>query len=327
MGRKTLVASILAVVLLLTVASPRMAVLGAWGSPADTDVSQPAPVNNLGRVLGAPFRALGKLFGGGKKNKPISKITDKDIKKFETFEVKRVKDAKNPPVVKTEAAPAAGTGAAPVTPGNPENNEAVFAEHVRKGREFLNAGQLNEAISELTRATSIKPTSGEAQMLLGVAYDRKGLGSRARDAFETALHAPDDKAMHLNNLGFLLYRQGEFNEAIKYLKKAAKLNPADNRIWNNLTTAQLAAGKFDDAYKSSAQVLGEFESRLKIAKRLEWRGHTKEAIKYLEKAQALQPGSAEVLSQLATLYTTTGQQEKADKARQALTVANASTQK
>ena len=312
--RRTLL--VVLMVLLATTAIPGVRVLGAWGSmPDTTGVEQTTANNNVGKILGAPFRALGKLFGGGKKNKPVSKITEKDIKRFEGSQVSRVTDAKNPPVTK------------PAEISIDQNS----VDHVRRGRELLNAGQLNEAIAELTQAASIDPKSGEAHTLLGIAYDRKGLGGRAREEFEAALHAPDDQAMHLNNLGYLLYRQGEFDDAIKYLKRAAKLSPKDERVWNNLAMTQLAADKFDDAYKSSVVVLGEFESRLKIAKQLEFRGYLKEAIKYLEKAQTLQPKSAAPLSQLVALYVSTGDTRKADVARQSLaalqTVATAPTQK
>lgn len=302
--RKTLMATMVSMVLFLAIAIPSERVIGAWGDVRDiSETEQTAPANNIGKILGAPFRALGKLFGGGKKNKPVSKITEKDIKKFEGSKVSRVTDAKTPPV---SPKPAEVSG------------DQSSVDYIRRGRELLNAGQLNEAIAELTQAVAIDPKSGEAHTLLGVAYDRKGLGGRAREEFQTALHAPDDQAIHLNNLGYLLYRQGDFDEAIKYLKRAAKLSPKDERIWNNLAMTQLAADKFDDAYKSSVVVLGEFESRLKIAKHLEWRGYLKDAIKYLEKARAIEPKSTAPLSQLATLYASTGEIEKAAAARESL---------
>jgi Flp pilus assembly protein TadD len=307
MRRKTLVALTVSIALIVMLATPRFGTVRAWTMSASTGDQQRTQVNNIGDALSAPFRALGKLFGGGKKkNKPAAKITEKDIKKFESSHVSQIKDAQTP----VATSPAAIT--------TPEDG-SMLAEHLRKGREFLQAGQLNEAIAELTLAASINPKSGETQTLLGVAYDRKGLGARAREAFEAALHAPDDQAMHLNNLGFLLYRQGDFDGSIKYLKRATKLGPNDTRIWDNLATAQLADDRFDDAYKSSLHVLGEFDSRLKIAGRLESRGHLKEAIKYLEKARAIQPKSTETLSELATLYDRTGQDEKALVTRQSLT--------
>ena len=301
MRRKILAAAVF-VMLLVALSTPHFGSVGAWEKPAGSEEQQ-ITTNSFGSVLGAPFRALGNLFRGKKKKAPVSKITAKDIKKFESSEVKRVNDAKTPQVT-------ALTG------------EATVADRIQRVRELLNAGRLNEAIEELVTVLAMAPKSGEAYTLLGVAYDRKGYGARAREALEMAVDTPaanpGEQAMRFNNLGFLLYRQGEYNDAIKYLKRAAKLNPAETRIWNNLTTAQLAVEKFDDAYKSSVQVLGEFESRLKIGDRLAWAGRTKDAIKHLEKARALQPASTEVLSRLATLYVGTGQDEKAEIARQTL---------
>jgi len=302
--------------LALTIAIPRRIVIGAGGlgvsEPDATTEQQRTELNSFGSALGAPFRALGRLFGGGKKRKPISKISEKDAKKFEGTGVTRVNDAQTP---------------SPVAP----TTEGTAADHFQRGREFLNAGRLNEAIAELTFAVSLDPKSGEANTLLGVAYDRKGLSDRARKSFETALHAPDDEAMHLNNLGYLHYRHGEYDQAIQYLKRAAKVNPGDARIWNNLAMAQLAMEKFDDAYKSLVHAVGEFESRMRIASNLEWSGYSKKAIKQLEMARAIQPNSSEVWARLAKLYDSTEQPEKADVARQSLnslrTVANVPVQK
>lgn len=301
MGRKIVLATAVLIVLLVALTTSPFSNVGAWEKPAAAPDEQTITANNVGNIFGAPFRALGNLFRGGKKKKKESaaKITEKDIAKFESAEVSRVTDAKTPRVTSTI-------------------DDRSLTARIQRARELINANQLNEAITELAVAASLDPKSGEVHMLLGIAYDRKGLGARARDAFQTAAHSPDDQAMHLNNLGFLLYRQGEYGDAIKHLKRAAKLNPAENKIWNNLALVQLAAEKYDDAYKSSVHVLGEYGSRLKIAQRLESRGRAKDAIKHLEKAHALQPASTEVLSQLAKLYDSRGQNEKAQVARQAL---------
>lgn len=299
MGRKIVLATAVLIALLVALATPRFSNVGAWEKPAAND-EQRTTANSVGSIFGAPFRALGNLFRGGKKKKKdAAKITDKDVAKFESSEVNRVTDAKTPPVTSSTDA-------------------RSMAERIQRGRELLHAGQLSEAITELAIAAALDPKSGEVHMLLGIAYDRKGLGARARDAFETAAHSPDDRAMHLNNLGFLLYRQGEYGDAIKHLKRAAKINPGENKIWNNLVLVQMAAEKYDDAYKSSVHVLGEYGSRLKIAERLESRGRTKDAIKHLEKARALQPASTEVLGRLVKLYLDTGQEERAQIARESL---------
>lgn len=309
MGRKTLTAALVSLALLLTISVPSWPASSAVGfnpnDPDGTTASSEQPKkegNSLGRALSAPFRALGRIFGGGKKrNKGPERISEKDIAKFESAQVNRVNDVRAP--------------APPLAPARDNN----ASDHLQRGRELLNAGRLNEAIAELSLATSIDPASGEAHTLLGVAYDRKGLRDRAQQSFETALHAPDDQAMHLNNLGYLLYKNGDYDEAIKYLKRSVKINSEDLRIWNNLGMAQCGAGKFDDAYKSFARAGGEFQARVKVAAYLERQGYAPKAIKQLEKARKLQPGSTEVLARLAALYDVEGRSTQAAEARTTLT--------
>ena len=254
--------------------------------------------NGFLRALKAPFKAIGRLFGGGKKNpNKIERISAKDIKKFESALANRTDNSQ------------------PMAPANQPAPSSSAIEHLEKGRTFLSAGNLNAAITELSTAVSLDPKLSEANTLLGVAYDRKGLNDLARQSFEGALHDPSDQAMHLNNLGYLEYTHGEYKEAVKYLKRAAKLAPDDQRIWNNLGLAQAELGKFDDAYKSFARAAGEFKGHLNMAARLESQGSTDKAIKHLEKALALQPNSSEVRGRLATLYDRSGKTEEAQKIR------------
>jgi Flp pilus assembly protein TadD len=261
--------------------------------------------NGFLRALKAPFRAIGRLFRRGKNDEnKLQRISQKDIKKFESAPANRIDNS----------APVA------VSPGekSTSSTETSATDHLQKGRALLNSGNLNGAIAELSIAASLDPKLSEAHTLLGVAYDRKGLNDRARQSFEVALDDPNDQAMHLNNLGYLQYERGEYKEAIKYLKRAARLAPNDQRIWNNLGLAQAELGKFDDAYKSFARVAGEFNGRLNVAARLESQGSTDKAIKQLEKALALQPNSSEVLARLVTLYDRTGRLVEAQKARNSL---------
>src|SRR5216684_2086492 len=196
MRRKTLTAALVSMALLMTLILPAWYVFGAGGinlhdPDVETAAEQPKkPDGSLSRAISAPFRALGKLFGGKKHNRP-ERLTEKDIAKFEGARASRVNDARTP------AVPAAPAG------------ESSAADHLQRGRELLNAGKLNEAIAELSTAASLDPNSSEAHTLLGVAYDRKGLRDRAQRSFEAALHSPDDAAMHLNNLGYLLYKNGD----------------------------------------------------------------------------------------------------------------------
>lgn len=261
--------------------------------------------NSFTRALGAPFRALGRLFGGGnsnKKNEPSSarKISEKDAATFESAKLSRVKDARSedstPPVVL---------------------NQPVDV-HLKNGRELLNAGKVNEAIAELSAAESADPNSAEIQNLLGVAYGSKGMNDRALKAFEAAVRADKNNAQYLNNYGFLLLQTSDFEAAVKYLKRAAKLSPNDARIWNNLAIAQCQRGKFDEAYQNFVRAVGEYDGRVNMAAQLLAQGLGQEAIKHLEVAHSLRPDSTEVLSRLTGLYRMTGRITDAENTRRNL---------
>src|SRR4029079_6429346 len=176
------------------------------------------------------------------------RISEKDEKKFESTKVTRIKDASIQPIETPTAANATIASAANnTTSATPNtNNTSQFDAYLQKGRQLLIAGNVDGAISELSSAASLNPKSAEVNNLLGIAYESKGLRDRALQSFEVAVHAEENNAEHLNNLGFLLYKNGDFEKATKYLKRAAKISPNDARIWNNLALTQCAREKFDD---------------------------------------------------------------------------------
>jgi Flp pilus assembly protein TadD len=226
--------------------------------------------NRFVRALKAPFKALGRLFGrGGKKDdNKFHRLTQKDVKKFETAKLTRITDA---------------TMVAAVSPPSGEVTPASQLEH---GRNLLNAGNLNEAITELTQVINADPKIAEAYNLLGVAYQIKGLSDLSKRSFESALKLDKHNAQILNNLGYLFYVKGEFKPALERLKKAARLAPDDTRILNNLGLAQSQLGHFDDAYKNFLRAGGEVQGRLNMANRLELAGRSEEALKYFDEAKA-----------------------------------------
>jgi Flp pilus assembly protein TadD len=271
--------------------------------------SQKKKGNSFLRALGAPFRALGQLFSGGKKNEQQARRTnEKDAVKFETTKVTRIKDATIQPIEPSSAPAAAPTA----------ETTSQFDVHLQKGRELLVAGNLDDAISELSTAASLNPKSSEVNNLLGIAYEGKGLRERALQSFEVAVHSEENNAEHLNNLGFLLFKSGDYERASKYLKKAAKLSPKDARIWNNLALTQCQRGKFDDAFDSFVKAVGEFDGHVNLAAQLQSRGYAKDAIQHLEKAQAIRPNAVAVLTKLVALYEMTGRPTDAENTRRSI---------
>jgi Flp pilus assembly protein TadD len=269
------------------------------GSATGSNMDTKKGGNKVVKVLTAPFRAFRRLFGGGKDDSKIQRLTEKDVEKFESTGTARVNDSYSPAV----AQPSASGDA---------------KEHLAQGKMLLSSGRVNEAITELSIAASLDPRLSEAHSLLGVAYDRKGMHDRAADAYDRAIKADPEDAQTLNNLGFSLYQNGNYRAAVDKLKKAARLAPTDQRILNNLALAQCRLGKYDDAYKNFARAGGELTGRLNTAVILERMGRDDEAIKQYEAARKVQPNSAVALQRLADLYRRNGRASEAEAAQSAL---------
>lgn len=289
--------------------SEEVAMLDATSRDAD---GQSKGDNTFVKVLKAPFKAIGRLFGAGKKDddKP-QRLSRKDVKKFETVGAAKVVDARTtgfetPAVEKVDPAAAA---------------LAPAQENLERGRALLNSGNATDAIAVLSTAVSTDPTLHEAHNLLGVAYELKGLRERAFESFQKALKADEDNGEYLNNLGFLYFKNGDNDKAVKYLKRAVKVAPQAQRYWNNLGLVQAQRAKFDEAYDCFVRAVGEYQGHINVANRSQTMGYDKIAIKHLEEARVLRPATAEILLRLAVLYKRTGNDELAAEANAALVAA------
>lgn len=272
--------------------------------------------NRFVKVVTYPFKAVGRLFGFGKKSDPnkLERLTEKDVKKFESAKVAKVTDARSitPAPTTDGAAPAA-----PDTKSTLDSDQALARIYLADGRKAFDNRDANGAIAALTRAVSLDPKLYEAHNLLGIAYESKGLRNNALESLKASLKGDNDQPEHLNDYGYLLMKDRDYERAVKFLKRAVKAKP-DERFLNNLALAQVELGKFDDAYKSFERAVGEFQGRLNIATRLKRLGWDKKAIEHLEKARALQPASMAVLADLVVLYERTGKTEEAAEANKTL---------
>ncbi|MFL6254390.1 MAG: tetratricopeptide repeat protein [Pyrinomonadaceae bacterium] len=281
-------------------------VVATSGAESGSDAAAPQKKGGglFGKILKAPFKAVGKLFGRGGDDGHLARMTEKDAERFESVGVVRVEDRDNQrPSMSDEGGDA--------------------RDYLERGRAMLEDGRLNEAIAELSRATSLDPKLTQAHSLLAVAYDRKGLHDRAEDSYRHAMDVNDRDPQALNNLGYSLYLSGNYRAAVDRLKRAARLAPSDARILNNLALAQVRLGKYDDAYRNFARADGEFNGHANLAALLVRTGREDKAVEHLEAARKLQPESQNVLRQLAEVYERTGRSDKAADARQALAAIDA----
>ena len=278
----------------------------------DVENGQSKGDNTFVRVLKFPVKAIGRLFGIGKKDDhKLQKLSRKDVKKFESVGTAKVVDART---TGPDAAPAQPSDNAPAL----DPALASAQENLERGRTLLNSGNINDAIACLSTAASTDPKLHEAHNLLGVAYEAKGMRDRAFQSFEMALKRDEHNAEYLNNLGYLHFKNADYDKAAKYLKRAVRVAPEVQRYWNNLGLAQAQRAKFDDAYECFLRAVGEFGGHMNVANRSQAMGYDKTAIKHLEQARALRPATAEILLRLAVLYKRSGNAELAAEANTAL---------
>ena len=277
--------------------------------------------NKFVKVITAPFKAIGRLFGRGAKkdDNKFHRLSEKDVKKFESAKMTRVVDARTPAPPEPANTPDPVTGNTSVEGDAQalELNQTLAREHLKRGRELFSQNDIGGAINSLVMAVSLDRKLWDAHNLLGIAYEMKGLRSKALESLETALKADKDQPEHLNDFGYILMKNGEHSRAVKYLKRAVKAQPDNQRFLNNLGLALVQTGKHDEAYKAFEKAMGEFEGRMNIAVRLLRLGYDKEAIKHLEICRKMQPNSLDILHRLAVLYARTGQPEQAEEANQA----------
>ena len=267
-----------------------------------TDAPRKKGGNKVVKVLAAPFKAFGRLFGGGDDKNKIHRMTEKDAERFETVGVTRIEDARTPATKR-------------------ETSSGSAREHLEVGRAYLLEERYNEAVSELSLAVSLDSKLTEAHNLLGVAYDKKGFGERAKESFQRAVKLEED-ADTLNNLGFSFYQNGNYRAAIDRLKRAAKLAPTDERILNNLGLAYVRLGKVDEAHKAFTRATGPLTGNLNMAKMLERFGREDDAIRYYEAARQIEPNNTIALRRLADLYQRVGRVTESEGARTALAMAS-----
>src|ERR1051325_781435 len=277
-------------------------IIDSNGSPVGQNKEGKKGGNKLARIFKAPFKAFGKLFGGSRDENRMRRLNEKDVAKFESAPTMRVSDN----VTMNES--------------NVPSTKGTAREHLMNGRALLDTGRVNDAIAELSLAASLDPSlRGEANGLLGLAYDQKGMRERAKESYERAMKDAPEDAQTLNNLGFSLYQNGNYRAAVDRLKRAARLAPGDQRILNNLALAQCRLGKYDDAYKNFARAGGELTGRLNTAAILERLGRDEEAIRYYEAARRIEPNSSITLPRLVDLYRRMGRTSESDDAQRALT--------
>ena len=91
------------------------------------------------------------------------------------------------------------------------------------------------------------PSCWMAHYNLGIVLSKQGEAEQAIGHYRRAVDLRPDYAEAHYNLGRLLAEQGRFDDAIAHYEKAAAINPADAEAQNNLGVTLFGIGRADDA--------------------------------------------------------------------------------
>jgi tetratricopeptide (TPR) repeat protein len=111
-------------------------------------------------------------------------------------------------------------------------------------------GHLDKAISLLSEGTQTHPHSATLYNNLAVALEAKGRAEEAKGAAENGLHEDAGLPQLHKNLGDLLYRAGQLDEALESYQRAVKYNERlGPDVWRRLGNIRLKREERDEAIR------------------------------------------------------------------------------
>ena len=127
-------------------------------------------------------------------------------------------------------------------------NEALEkkADLLMAHKEFLSAIHVYESV--------VLP---DAQVLnkTGIAYEKMRMFDRAKADFEQAMTLNPRLSGPSNNMGTVLYAEGDLRKSERFYKKALKLDPRNASIYNNLGTLYFTKRKMHKGVEAYQQAL------------------------------------------------------------------------
>jgi tetratricopeptide (TPR) repeat protein len=130
------------------------------------------------------------------------------------------------------------------------NDERNARLHFRMGVISDKLGRRHEAIASIKRVLELQPEDTEALNYLGYTYADMGIHLNEAEALiQNALQKKPDDGYITDSLAWVYFKQGRFEEALKWLTKAEKLVPDDPVILEHLGDVHRQLNSKDKALK------------------------------------------------------------------------------
>ncbi len=194
---------------------------------------------------------------------------------------------------------------------NPENHRALN----NFGAELNDAGHLDLAIREYSKALEIKPDFSDANNNLGSALMQRGQLEEAIQCFSKALQNKSRFAAANNNMGVALSLKGDLNGAIRYFKKALSITPLFAEAHNGLGNTLAQQGHVEKAMLEWAKAVEIDPHYVKphynMGVAFEQKGDMRKAKKSFSEAVRINPDYAQAYSKLGSISARQGDYKSA----------------
>src|SRR5690349_6599541 len=223
--------------------------------------------NKVVKVLAAPFKMFGSLFGGGDDTNKVHRMTEKDAARFESAGVTRIEDEYNQAVSElsmavsldpklTEAHNLLGVAYGKKGFGERARDSFERAVKMEEDADTLNNlgfalyqnGNYRAAVDRLKRAAKLAPQDERVLNNLGLAYCRLGKIDEAYKAFTRAMGPLTGNL----NTAKMLERFGREDDAIRYYEAARAIEPMNSFALRRLADLYHRAGRATDSEAARA---------------------------------------------------------------------------
>jgi type IV pilus assembly protein PilF len=133
----------------------------------------------------------------------------------------------------------------------PQQRIEAAEANTKLGIEYLQRGELQQALRKLQKAIEQNPESANAHMVAGVVYGRLDEPEQAEYHLERAVELEPDNSPALNNYARLLCERGQTGRAVELFEKAAA-NPLYESPAVPLTNAGLCVLREGDLERAEA---------------------------------------------------------------------------
>jgi tetratricopeptide (TPR) repeat protein len=144
-----------------------------------------------------------------------------------------------------------------------QDNPDQWAAWAMAGSIACKASRLPIALACFERVTTIAPQRADAWNNLGTAWHELKIPAKARECFRRALSITEHP-LYLTNIGATYSEEGNHIEALKWIRKAERMDPALQAIPAAAAFAELATGDWANGWKHWDQLLGVSKHRKKL---------------------------------------------------------------